>query len=111
MYLTPIQTIIIIIAVTLGTMITRFTPFILFPENKKHPAVVEYLGKILAPAMMGLLIIYCLRNVTFTSGNHGLPEVISIIFIAFLHLWKRNVLLSIGAGTVLYMVLVQVVFA
>ena len=61
--------------------------------------------------MMGLLVVYCLRNVSVVSAPHGLPELISIAVLAALHLWKRNVLLSIGVGTVLYMVLVQVVFA
>ena len=110
MFLTPVQTLIMIFAVALGTMITRFTPFLLFPDSKKPPKVVTYLGKLLPPAVMGLLVVYCLRNVSVVRSHHGLPELIAIAVIVILHKWKGNVLLSIGAGTVLYMVLVQAVF-
>ncbi|MGN1140472.1 MAG: branched-chain amino acid transporter permease [Oliverpabstia sp.] len=110
MFLTPVQTLIMIFAVALGTMITRFTPFLLFPDSKEPPKVVTYLGKVLPPAVMGLLVVYCLRNVSVVRSPHGLPELIAIAVIVILHKWKGNVLLSIGAGTVLYMVLVQAVF-
>lgn len=110
MYLTPVQTLIMIFAVAFGTMITRFTPFILFPDSKEPPEVITYLGKVLPPAMMGLLVVYCLRNVSVVQSPHGLPELIAIAVIAALHKWKGNVLLSIGAGTVVYMALVQAVF-
>lgn len=110
MFLTPLQTIVMIIVIALGTMITRFTPFLLFPENKKPPAVVEYLGKVLPPAMMGLLVVYCLRNVSAFEGSHGIPEALAILLIVLLHRWKGNVLLSIGVGTVFYMLLVQMFF-
>ena len=110
MFLTPVQTLIMIFAVALGTMITRFTPFLLFPDSKEPPKVVTYLGKVLPPAVMGLLVVYCLRNVSVVRAPHGLPELIAIAVIVILHKWKGNVLLSIGAGTVLYMVLVQAVF-
>ena len=99
MTLTPLQTLGIILAVAAGTQLTRWLPFWLFPEKKQPPAVVAYLGKVLPPAMMGLL-----------SAPHGAPELIAIAAVAGLHLWKRNVLLSIAGGTVLYMVLVQAVF-
>ena len=110
MFLTPVQTLIMIFAVALGTMITRFTPFLLFPDSKKPPKVVTYLGKLLPPAVMGLLVVYCLRNVSVVRAPHGLPELIAIAVIVILHKWKGNVLLSIGAGSALYMVLVQAVF-
>ena len=110
MQLTPIQIIITILAVTLGAMASRFTPFILFPEGKKPPEVVTYLGNVLPPVMMGLLVVYCLKSVPIMSYPHGLPELISIAFIVFIHLWRKNVLLSIGCGTALYMFLVQTVF-
>ena len=110
MFLTTVQTLIMIFAVALGTMITRFTPFLLFPDSKEPPKVVTYLGKVLPPAVMGLLVVYCLRNVSVVRAPHGLPELIAIAVIVILHKWKGNVLLSIGAGTVLYMVLVQAVF-
>ena len=111
MTLTTMQALGIALAVTLGTIITRFLPFLLFPDSRPVPKVVEYLGRTLPAAMMGLLVVYCLRNVDISAAPHGLPELIALTVLTALHLWKRNVLLSIGAGTVLYMVLVQVVFA
>lgn len=110
MTLTTTQALVIAGAVTLGTIITRFLPFLLFPDNKPIPKVVEYLGRTLPAAMMGLLVVYCLRSVSWLSVPHGAPELIAIAAVAGLHLWKRNVLLSIAGGTVLYMVLVQAVF-
>lgn len=111
MTLTPLQTICIIAAVAAGTQLTRWLPFCLFPENRQPPAVVLYLGRVLPPAMMGLLVVYCLKNVAWTAAPHGLPELLAIAAVALVHVWKGNVLLSIAGGTVLYMVLVQVVFA
>ena len=110
MTLTPMETLGIILAVAAGTQLTRWLPFWLFPEKKQPPAVVTYLGRVLPPAMMGLLVVYCLRNVAWLSAPHGAPELIAIAAVAALHTWKRNVLLSIAGGTVLYMVLVQAVF-
>lgn len=110
MYLTPIQTLIIIAAISLGTIITRFIPFLLFPEGKEHPKVITYLGNVLPPAMMGLLIVYCLKGVSILESPHGLPELIAIIVIVILHLKWRNVLLSLAVGTALYMFLIQSVF-
>lgn len=110
MQLTPVQVILTVLAVMLGAMTTRFTPFVLFPEGKQPPAVVTYLGNVLPPVMMGLLVVYCLKSVPIISYPHGLPELISIAFIVFIHLWRKNVLLSIGLGTALYMFLVQAVF-
>lgn len=99
-----------ILAITAGTMITRFLPFVLFPQHKETPKLVQSLGKLLPPAMMGLLVIYCLKDVNLTQYAFGLPQGLSILAIILIHRWKNNVLLSIGAGTVLYMVLVQVIF-
>lgn len=110
MCLTPIQTVVIILSVALGTIVTRFAPFVLFPEKQQPPQIITYLGQLLPPAMMGLLVVYCLKNVSITTAPHGIPEFISMAVIVVLHIWKRNVLLSIGVGTVLYMVLVQFVF-
>lgn len=104
------QQIITIGAVVLGTMLTRFLPFIVFPQGKETPKYVKYLGKVLPPAVFGLLIVYCLKNVDFLSGNHGLAELIAIAATAALHVWKRQMLLSIAGGTILYMLLVQFVF-
>ena len=108
MQLTTIQIMITILAITFGTMLTRFTPFFLFPDSKKPPQIVIYLGKVLPPAMMGLLVVYCLRNVKIFVGSHGIPELISIVIIILLHKWKNNVLLSILGGTICYMILVQI---
>ena len=109
MTLTPFQTLAVILAVAAGTQLTRWLPFWLFPEKKRPPAVVTYLGRALPPAMMGLLVVYCLKSVSWLSAPHGAPELIAIAAVAALHMWRRNVLLSIAGGTVLYMVLVQAV--
>lgn len=111
MQLTNVQMLVTILAIALGAMLTRFLPFVMFPENKKTPRIVLYLGNVLPPAMMGLLVIYCLKNVSITSARHGIPELIAISTIAVLHKWKNNVLLSISCGTIVYMVLVQSVFS
>lgn len=104
------QHIITIAAVVLGTMVTRFLPFILFPAGRPTPKYVQYLGKVLPAAALGLLVIYCLKDVNFLGGNHGLPELIAMVIVTALHFWKRNMLLSISVGTVVYMLLVQLVF-
>jgi len=104
------QQIITVAVVVLGTMATRFLPFILFPANKPTPKYVQYLGKVLPPAVLGMLVIYCLKDVNILIGNHGIPELIAIIVIVILHFWKKQMLLSIGGGTVVYMLLVQLVF-
>lgn len=105
-----IANIFIAAAMMLATMITRFLPFLLFPAGKKTPKYILYLGRTLPYATIGLLVVYCLRGLQFISYPHGLPELISMGAITGLHLWKGNSLLSIGAGTVLYMVLIQTVF-
>ena len=111
MYLTPIQTLAIIFAVAAGTQITRWLPFWLFPEKKEPPQVVTDLGRLLPPAMMGLLVVYCLKGVAWTASPYGVPELLAIAAVVLLHRWKGNVLLSIAGGTALYMLLVQLVFA
>lgn len=107
--MTTTQSILTIAAVVLATMLTRFLPFLVFPEGRKPPAVITYLGTVLPYAVIGLLVVYCLKDAVFTSW-HGLPELIAIAFIVVLHKWRKNTLLSIAAGTILYMVLVQNVF-
>ena len=104
------EQIITIAVVALGTMLTRFLPFLLFPAGKPTPRYVQYLGKALPGAVFGLLVVYCLKNVSLLTGSHGLPELISIAVVVALHLWKRQMLLSIAGGTVCYMLLVQFVF-
>lgn len=107
--MTNTQTIITILAVILGTMITRFLPFFIFPEDKMPPKYIIYLGAVLPYAVIGLLVVYCLKDAIFTS-YHGLPELIAIVLIIILHKWKRNTLLSIGVSTIFYMTLVQNIF-
>ncbi|MCM1186627.1 MAG: branched-chain amino acid transporter permease [Lachnoclostridium sp.] len=110
MNMTFSQLMITIFMIFLGTVITRFLPFIVFPSGKPTPKYLQYLGKALPPAVFGLLIVYCLKDVNIFTGSHGLPELIAICIVVALHAWKRQLLLSIAAGTVSYMLLVQLVF-
>ena len=91
----------------LGTMATRFIPFMVFSEKKKTPAFILYLGKFLPSAVFGMLVIYCLKNVEFLQGNHGAPELLAILVTGALHVWKRQMLLSIAGGTIFYMLLIH----
>lgn len=108
--MTDFQIVVTIGMVVLGTMITRFLPFLVFPSGKPTPKYVQYLGKALPGAALGLLVVYCFKDVSVLSGTHGIPELISLVCIAALHVWKRNMLLSIAAGTAVYMLLVNFVF-
>lgn len=110
MYLTPLQTLCIILAVAAGTQLTRWLPSLLFPENREPPRAVADLGRLLPPAMMGLLVVYCLKDVAWFASPHGAPEALAVLAVVLLHLWRGNVLLSIAGGTALYMLLVQAVF-
>ena len=107
--MTTTQSVITILVVVLGTMVTRFLPFLIFPETKTPPPYITYLGKVLPYAVIGLLVVYCLKDAVF-SKFHSLPECIASCFIVLIHKWKKNTLLSIGGGTVLYMILVQTCF-
>ena len=100
----------IIVVATLVTMATRFLPFLIFGSGRKTPEIVTYLGKVLPCAIMGMLVVYCFKDVSFLAYPYGIPELIGCAAVAGLHIWKRNTLLSIGAGTVFYMVLVQLIF-
>lgn len=104
------QQIITIAMVVLGTMLTRFLPFAVFPPGKPTPNYVQYLGKVLPSAVLGLLVIYCFKDVSLLSGSHGIPEFIAVVVVALLHFWKKNMLLSIAGGTIIYMILVQWIF-
>ena len=108
--MTLTQQVVTIAIVVLGTMLTRFLPFLLFPAGRPTPKYIQYLGKVLPAAVFGLFIIYCLRNVNLLAGSHGIPELISILVVVALHRWKRQMLLSIAGGTVCYMLLVQLIF-
>ena len=94
----------------LGTMATRFLPFIIFNEKRRTPEFVQYLGKFLPSAVFGMLVIYCLKNVSLFYGTHGLLEGIAILVTGVLHCWKRNMLISIAGGTICYLLLLYFVF-
>jgi len=100
----------IILAMALITFATRVVPFLIFPKGKEIPDIVRYLGVVLTPAVIGMLVVYCLKSTTILSYPYGLPELIAVTSVVILHIWKRNNLLSIGSGTVLYMIMVQVIF-
>ena len=100
----------LIAVMALVTMALRFLPFLIFNEDRETPPIITYLGKVLPYAIMGMLVVYCLKNVSFLSAPHALPELLSCAVVVLLHLWRRNTLLSIGGGTVCYMILVQLVF-
>ena len=104
------QQIITIAIIVLGTMTTRFLPFLIFPPGKDTPKYIQYLGKVLPAAVFGLLVVYSLKGVNVLTGTHGIPELIAISVVVALHLWRRQTLLSIAGGTVCYMLLVQFVF-
>lgn len=104
------QTIITIAVIALVTLLIRAFPFMIFSGSRPVPTFITYMGKVLPFAIIGVLVIYCLKDVSFTSGSYGLPELISLAAVFILHKIKHNMLLSVGVGTVLYMVLVQLVF-
>ena len=108
--MTLTQQIITIAMIVLGTLMTRFLPFLLFPAGKPTPRYIQYLGKVLPSAVFGLLVVYSLKDVSLLTGSHGIPELIAVAVVIALHLWKRQMLLSIAGGTVCYMLLVQLVF-
>ena len=99
-----------ITVIALVTAALRFLPFWIFRDNRKTPPLISYLGQVLPFAIMGMLVIYCLKDITFSGSPFGIPEIIGCAIVSVLHVWKRNTLLSIGAGTVCYMLLVQFVF-
>lgn len=103
-------TAVLIAVVSLVTIALRFLPFVIFGNNKETPAFVTYLGKVLPYAIMAMLVVYCLKGVSFVQAPHGIPEAIAVAAVVILHLWKRNTLLSIVGGTVCYMMLIQLVF-
>ena len=100
-----------IFSMAVATALTRFLPFIVFGRGRKPPEIIKYLGRALPPAMLTLLVVYCLRGMDFFAFPFGLSEVIACAAVAALHLWRGNALISIFGGTAVYMVLVQVVFA
>ncbi len=108
--MTLYQQVITIALCVLATMATRFLPFLVFSGKKPTPKYIQYLGNVLPGAIFAMLVVYCLKGVSILEYSYGLPEAIAIILTAALHLWRRQMLLSIAAGTVSYMLLVQFVF-
>ncbi len=100
-----------IAVIAIVTALLRFLPFLIFGGQRETPAFVSYLGRVLPYAIMGMLVVYCLKNVSFVSGSRGIPELISCALVSALYVWKRSTLLSIAGGTACYMLLVQLVFA
>ncbi|MBQ3615240.1 MAG: branched-chain amino acid transporter permease [Anaerotignum sp.] len=100
----------LVTVIALVTIALRFLPFLIFSGKRQTPAYISYLGKVLPFSIMGMLVVYCLRNISFSASPFGIPELLSCAIVAGLHLWKRNTLLSIAGGTVFYMLLVQTIF-
>lgn len=99
-----------VLLIAFVTILLRFLPFLVFPDGKRRPKIITYLGTVLPYSVMAMLVVYCLKSVSLLSWPHGLPEAIAILAVVVLHLWKKNSLLSIFGGTALYMILVQFVF-
>jgi len=104
------HSLLIVLVVTVMTLATRALPFLIFGGKKQPPKTIMYLGRVLPCAIMAMLVVYCLKNVSLAAWPHGIPEAIGVVLAAALHVWKRNTLLSIAASTVVYMLLVQLVF-
>ncbi len=100
----------LILTMAVVTALLRFLPFLIWNGKRKTPSYILFLGKHLPYAIMGMLVVYCLKGVEITTFPHGLPELIAVVAVALLHIWKKNTLLSIIGGTVLYMILIQIVF-
>ena len=108
--MTTTQSILTVLAVVLGTMATRFLPFLIFPKGKETPPYVKYLGLALPGAIFGMLVVYSLKSVDLTIAPYGAAEFLGVLAVVLLHLWKRQMLVSIAGGTIVYMILVQMVF-
>lgn len=105
-----VHSVLLIVVISFVTMLLRFLPHWIFGNGKQTPRLVQYLGKVLPYAIMGMLVVFCLKGVSLTSAPFGLPELIASVVVVGLHVWKRNTSVSIVGGTVVYMILVQMVF-
>lgn len=105
-----LHSVLLVAIMALVTMLLRFLPFWIFCSKKETPKLISYLGKVLPYAIMGMLVVYCLKAADFVQPPHALPELIACAVTVVLHVWKRSTLLSIVGGTVCYMLLVQVIF-
>lgn len=92
------------------TAFLRFAPFIIFSGEKPIPEFINYLGRVLPYSIMAMLVVYCLKGISFTKAPFALPEIIAVATVVVLHIWKRNTLFSIICGTICYMVLIQFIF-
>lgn len=110
MKLTVAQTLVTILAIAAGTQISRWLPFLAFSGSRETPKFIKYLGRVLPPALMGLIVVYCFKSTSVFTGSHGLPELIAALVVILTYTWKENTLLSVGGGTAVYMLLVQAVF-
>ena len=108
--MTDIHAMLIILVIGLATLLTRILPVLIFGRGEKVPGYIVYLGKVVPYTAMGLLIVYCLRDVSFLEGSHSLPEIIALAVVSISYIWKKNAILSVVIGTVLYMFLLQMVF-
>ena len=104
------HSLLLVLVMAVFTALTRFLPFIAFPEGRKKPKVIIYLGKVLPYSLIGMLVIYCFKNVSVISAPFGIPEILAAVLVAVLHIWKRNTLISVFSGVIFNMVLVQFVF-
>lgn len=109
--MTTAQAAITVVIIAAVTLLTRALPFFIFPSHERTPAVILYLGKVLPYAIIGMLIVYCLKDVRIAPWPHGLPELLGVAAVAGLYLYRRNTLLAIGGGTAIYMLLLRLVFA
>ena len=108
--MSKMYSVLLIVVISFVTMLLRFLPLWVFGNGKQTPQLVQYLGKVLPYAIMGMLVVFCLKGVSLTSAPFGLPELIASAVVVGLHVWKRNTPVSIVGGTVVYMILVQMVF-
>ncbi len=99
-----------IAVISIVTMLLRFIPFVIFGRNKKTPEIIIYLGKVLPCAIIAMLVVYCFKTINLKSFPFGLPELVAGLCVVVIHSLKSNTLLSIGIGTILYMVLIQFIF-
>ncbi len=104
------HSLLIVAVMAVVTALIRFAPFLMFPEGRKRPKIVTYLGKVLPYALIGMLVVYCFKNVSVLTYPYGIPELIATAFVVGIHIWKRNTLLSVFGGVILYMILIQIVF-
>ena len=105
-----LRSILMVAVIALVTAALRFLPFLIFREGTPLPKWLTYLSKVLPHAIMGMLVVYCLRNISFAAMPFGIPELLACAVVVIAHLWKRNTLLSIAGGTIFYMILVQTIF-